>query len=122
MDPCDQGGELASSHEFITSVLEENKYTVEPTGADSPNQNGGVEKYNDTLAVMVRTLLYGANLNATYWSAALLHAVYLVNRRVHAKTKATPYERWSVTVRISNNLKHLGLGCVSNAQVTGRPN
>lgn len=91
---CDQGGELASSHEFITSVLEENKYTVEPTGADSPNQNGGVEKYNDTLAVMVRTLLYGANLNATYWSAALLHAVYLVNRRVHAKTKATPYERW----------------------------
>eukprot|EP00985_Skeletonema_marinoi_P014208 scaffold7170_cov177-Skeletonema_marinoi.AAC.1 len=43
---------------------------------------------------MVRTLLYGANLNATYWSAALLHAVYLVNRRVHAKTKATPYERW----------------------------
>lgn len=41
---CDQGGELASSHDFISSLMEENKYAVEPTGADSPSQNGAVEE------------------------------------------------------------------------------
>lgn len=47
---------------------------------------------NNTLAVMVRTLLYGAGLPAQYWSAALLHAVYLYNRRVHRATLRTPFE------------------------------
>ena len=45
---CDQGGELAKSHQFITVMEERHRYKVEPTGADSPSQNGGVERYNDT--------------------------------------------------------------------------
>jgi hypothetical protein len=73
-------------------VLREHNYVFEPTGADSPSQNGGVETYNDKLAVRTRTLLYGANLPARYWSAALLHAVYLNNRLVHTVTKKTPFE------------------------------
>ncbi len=67
---------------------------VEPTGADSPSQNGGAEKWNDTLAVTVRALLYGAALPAKYWSAALIHATYLHNRRVHRALKSTPFEQW----------------------------
>jgi hypothetical protein len=50
-------------------------YVVEPTGADSPSQNGGAEIYNNTLAVKTRTLLYGAGLPAKFWSIALLHSV-----------------------------------------------
>ena len=50
--------------------MEKHLYMVEPTGADSPSQNGGAEKWNDTLAVTTRALLYGASLPVKYWSAA----------------------------------------------------
>ncbi len=74
-----QGGELARSGAFRQMMLGEFGYVVEPTGADSPSQNGGVEIYNNTLAVKVRTLLYGSGLPAKFWSAALVHAAYLHN-------------------------------------------
>ncbi len=90
----DQGGKLARSDSFCDTMLKEFDYVVEPTGADSPLQNGGVESYNHTLAVKVRTLLYGVDLSARFWSAALLHAVYLHNQLVHSATGKTPYEGW----------------------------
>jgi hypothetical protein len=37
---CDQGGELARSDEWRTMVFKDFAYKVEPTGADSPEQNG----------------------------------------------------------------------------------
>ena len=91
---CDQGGELAQSEEFCTEMLKRHGYVVEPTSADSPSQNGGAERMNGTLGVMVRTLLYGAELDAEFWSAALLHAIYLYNRRVHSAIGRTPFESW----------------------------
>jgi len=88
----DQGGELAKCKAFKDDMLKNHNYVVEPTGADSPSQNGGAEKWNDTLAVTTRALLYSSGLHAKFWSAALVHAVYLHNRRVHSATKITPYE------------------------------
>ena len=67
---CDQGGELARLSAFKSAMMEKHLYMVEPTGADSPSQNGGAEKWNDTLAVTTRALLYGASLPVKYWSAA----------------------------------------------------
>ena len=61
---CDQGGKLARSELFCTTMMDKHLYTVEPTGANSPSQNGGAERWNDTLAVTVRALLYGASLPA----------------------------------------------------------
>ena len=92
----DQGGELARSEAFRNAMkLDDFKvYVVESTGADSPNQNAKVEKWNDTLGTTVRTLLYSSGLPAKYWSAALLHAAYLHNRRVHRSTKRTPFQSW----------------------------
>jgi hypothetical protein len=90
----DQGGKLARSNEFWTGMLNEFGYVVKPTGADSPSQNGGAEIYNNTLAVKVCTLLYGLGLPAKFWSAVLLHAVYLHNRLVHLATGRTPFEGW----------------------------
>jgi hypothetical protein len=87
----DQGGELTRSSTF-TETIQEFHYSIEPTGADSPSQNGAVEIYNDKLGVRVRTLLYGSGLPATYWSSALQHSVYLHNRLVHSVTKRTPIE------------------------------
>ena len=91
---CDQGGELARSAAFRTTMMEKHLYAVEPTGADSPSQNGGAEKWNDSLAVTTRALLYGASLPAKYWSAALTHAAYIHNRRVHHGILCTPFEKW----------------------------
>ncbi len=91
---CDQGGELGRSAAFITVMSCDFGYVVEPTGADSPSQNGGAERYNGTLAVKVRTLLYGSGLPAKFWSAALLHSVFLHNRLVHSAINMTPYEAW----------------------------
>ena len=88
----DQGGELARSFALSDKVLRSHNYVMEPTGADSPSQNGAVEIYNNKLAIRARTLLYGSGLPAKYWSAALLHSVYLNNRLVHTVTKKTPFE------------------------------
>jgi hypothetical protein len=88
----DQGGELAGSSVLSDMVLRNHSYVFEPSGADSPSQNGQAEIYNDKLAVRTRTLLYGAGLPAKYWSSALLHAVYLHNRLVHSITRHTPFE------------------------------
>jgi len=88
----DQGGELARRAAYQKLMLNTFGCVVEPTGADSPSQNGGAEIYNNTLAVKTQTLLYGAGLPAKFWSIALLHSVYLHNRLVHSATNKTPYE------------------------------
>ena len=88
----DQGGELARSAAFQDLMLQQFHYSVEPTGANSPSQNGAVEVYNGKFATRTRTLLYGSGLPAKFWSAALLHSVYLHNRLVHSDTKKTPFE------------------------------
>jgi hypothetical protein len=75
----DQGGKLARSSAFCEMMLKNFGYAVKPTGADSPSQNGCAEIYNNTLAVKVWTLLYGSGLPAKFWSALLLHDVYLHN-------------------------------------------
>jgi hypothetical protein len=52
----DQGGELARSAAFRDAALSRDfdvtvkPFVVEPTGADSPSQNGAVERWNGTLA------------------------------------------------------------------------
>jgi hypothetical protein len=76
-------------------MLKEFNYKVELTGADSPSQNGGVERFNQTLGTMTWVLLYGASLPAEYWSYTLVHLVYLLNRLVHSCMKHTPYEALS---------------------------
>ena len=114
----DQGGELARSELFRTTLLEKHNYVVEPTGANSPSQNGQVEKYNHVLGVTVRVLLYSSGLRATYWSAALLHAVYLHNRRCHKALMKTPYEAW---YGLKPRLKHLRVfGSKVSVKKTGK--
>jgi hypothetical protein len=76
-----QGGELARSLAFSNLLLRKHKYVIEPTGVDSPSQNGAVEIYNAKLAVHTRTLLFGSGLPAKYWSSALIHAVYLHHQK-----------------------------------------
>ena len=61
---CNQGGELARSEEFCMRMLKDCDFVMEPTGADDPAQNGGVETRNGMFTVTVQALLYGATLLA----------------------------------------------------------
>jgi hypothetical protein len=79
----DQGGKLACSSHLMDMVLRRCNYVMEPTGANSPSQHGAIEIYNDKLAICAHMLLYGSGLPAKYWSAALLHSVYLANCLVY---------------------------------------
>jgi hypothetical protein len=89
-----QGGELAGSSNFQDLLLRKFHYNIKPHGADSPSQNGADEIYNDKFAICTPTLLYGSSLPAKFWSAALLHSVYLHNRLVHNETRVTPFESY----------------------------
>ncbi len=111
---CDQGGELGRSPAFVKMCAEEFQYLVEPTGADSTSQSGQAEKWNDVFAVTTRALLYSAALGLAYWSAALLHGVYLHNRRVHSRTGRTPFESWWGSRLNLRYLNSLALGYASN--------
>jgi hypothetical protein len=91
---CNQGGELAKSNAFVSTMLRNFNYVVEPMGADSLSQNGGIECFNQTLGTMMHCLLNGASLPAAYWSYALVQAVYLLNCLIHSRTKRTPYKGW----------------------------
>jgi hypothetical protein len=105
---CDQGGELAKSNAFVSTMLKIFNYVTEPTRADSPSQNRGVECINQTLGTMTCCLLYGASLPATYWLYALVHAVYLLNHLVHSRTKHTPYKVWWGTQPDLSHLRVFG--------------
>jgi hypothetical protein len=91
----DQGGNLWRSSK-LCDVIATSGYIIEPTGSDSANQNGKVERLNGTFGVMVRALLYSAGLRVvSFWSRALLHAVYLKNRLYHRAIHCTSYQAWT---------------------------
>jgi hypothetical protein len=110
--PCticmDQGGELWRSTAIRKACLALG-YIIEPTGSDTPSQNGKVERVNGKLGVMVRTLLYSAGLPPSFWSAALTHAVYLKNQLVHTALGMTPYEAWTGQPPLLAHLRIFGL-------------
>jgi hypothetical protein len=61
----------------------------------SPQQNGVIERRNQTVVGMARTLLKQRGMSAVFWGEAMVTAVYILNR---SPTKAlngrTPYEAW----------------------------
>jgi hypothetical protein len=103
----DQGGELCTSN-ALRQVFFDANYTLEPTGNDSPNQNGKAERLNGTFATMVRSLLYSAGLGPQFWSSALLHAAYLKNRLWHSAINTTPFQLWTGKLPDLSHLRIFG--------------
>jgi hypothetical protein len=61
----------------------------------SPQQNGVIERCNQTVMGMAQALLKQRGMSAVFWGEAVVMAVYILNR---SPTKAlngrTPYEAW----------------------------
>jgi Reverse transcriptase (RNA-dependent DNA polymerase)/GAG-pre-integrase domain len=87
----DQGGDLAKCRE-ITTIFRNAGYQIEITGAGNSAQNGPVERPHQTIAEGIRALLYGADLEPTFWPYAFQHFLRLSNMMPHAGHKTTPYE------------------------------
>ena len=112
----DQGGELWCS-DSLHHITANAGYVMEPTGSDSPHQNGKVERLNGTFGVMVRSLLYSSGLPPQYWSAALVHVVHLKNRLWHSALDVTPFEAWNGS---QPDLSHLHVfGSLLSAKIPG---
>jgi transposase InsO family protein len=89
----DNGGEFTTA-EFASYCADEGvqRHYSAPY---NPQQNGVVERRNQTVVGMARALLKQRGMPAVFWGEAVVTAVYILNR---SPTKAlngmTPYEAW----------------------------
>ena len=58
----------------MQNLFQEFGYESRPTGADSSNQNGPVERAHRTVANSIRAMLHGANLDIKFWLLCHLEA------------------------------------------------
>jgi hypothetical protein len=75
----------------------------------TPQQNGVVERRNQTVVAMARALLKQQRMPAKFWGEAVVTAIYLQNR---LPTKSligrTPYEAWHGRKPAVNHLRVFG--------------
>ena len=83
----------------------------------SPQQNGMVERWNQTVVGMARSMMKAKGMPARFWGEAVTTAVFILNR---APTKAlkgkTPFEAWYG--RKPSVSFHWTFGCISHVKKT----
>jgi len=84
----------------------------------SPQQNGVVERRNQTVIEMARCMLKSMNVPSEFWGEAVCTAVYILNR---SPTKSlhsmTPFEAWHGKKAKVNHLRTFG--CVAHVKLVG---
>jgi transposase InsO family protein len=93
----DRGGEFTTAHfkDYCTELGVHRELTAPYT----PQQNGVVERRNQSVVAMARCLLKDKNLPGMFWGEAVNCAVYLLNRSTSKSTGGkTPYELWTGAV------------------------
>jgi transposase InsO family protein len=109
----DRGGEFTSNS--FASYCEDRGIKHFLTAPYTPQQNGVVERRNQTVVAMARSLLKSMGVPARFWGEAVVTAVYLLNR---SPTKSvagmTPYQAWHEK---KPNVKHLHtFGCIAHVK------
>lgn len=109
----DRGGEFTSIlFETFCSQDGIKHYTTTPY---SPQQNGVVERRNQTVVEMVRCLLKAMVVPTIFWGEAIRTAVYLLNRSpTKALDSRTPFEVWHGKKPKVSHLKVFG--CVAHVK------
>jgi transposase InsO family protein len=103
----DRGGEFKSvEFEGYCKEVGVKRYMTAPY---SPQQNGVVERRNQTIVGMARSMLKAMNVPACFWGEAVTTAVYILNR---VSTKAvvgkTPYEAWHKRKPVVHHMRTFG--------------
>ncbi len=111
----DRGGEFTSGD--FTSYCVELGVRRELTAPYTPQQNGVVERRNQTVVGTARSMLKAKGLPGMFWGEAVNTAVYLLNRTMTKGTGGkTPYELWN---GIAPGVHHLRtFGCVAHVKTS----
>ncbi|CAI5473311.1 unnamed protein product [Closterium sp. Yama58-4] len=113
----DRGGEFLG--DAVKAWKAEFGIKTQLSVADTPQQNGVVERWHRTMAEGIRTLLVDSGLPARLWGEALMWVVWVKNRVTHSALPAsiTPMEAWS------GQKRHVGMaqiwGCMGSVMLHG---
>jgi len=112
----DCGGEF-NSGVFVT-FCQDHGIKHNTTTSYTPQQNGVVERRNQTVVEMARCLLKSMSVPARFWGEAVRVAVYLLNRSpTKSLSGKTPYEVWYGKKPGVKNLRTFG--CVAYVKRVG---
>ena len=87
----------------------------ESTTANTPEQNGKVERMNRTIVTKARSMLAGPGLPKRLWAEAMSTACYLRNITPSVEKTKTPFEIWTGHRPTVEHLKVFG--CVAYAHI-----
>ena len=118
----DRGGEFYGKHDEtgqcpgpFAKLLERHGIRAQYTMPYTPQQNGVVERHNQTLMDMVRSMMSNSSLPKSLWMYALKTSMYLLNRVPTKAVPKTPFELWT---NRKPSLRHLHVwGCPAEARV-----
>jgi transposase InsO family protein len=112
----DRGGEFTSDE--FASYCNDHGIKHFLTAPYTPLQNGVVERRNQTMVSMARSLLKSMGVLAKFWGEAVTTAVYLLNRSPTKSVKGmTPYEAWHGNKPSVGHLRTFG--CVAHVKKVG---
>ena len=106
---CDNGGEFKNN--LVNEYANVNGITMQFTNPHTPTNNPVAERTIGSLKNIARSLLIQAKLPQTFWSDALLTAVYIKNRSPHAGIDGEiPIVKWFKSKKYLNydNMKIFG--------------
>ena len=78
----------------FAKFLQEHRIVAQNTMPGSLDQNGVVQRRNQTLVDMVRSMLSNSNLPNFLWTGTLKTTVYILNRVPTKAVPKTPFELW----------------------------
>ncbi|CAI7868965.1 unnamed protein product [Closterium sp. NIES-54] len=113
----DRGGEFLG--DAVKAWKAEFGIKTQLSVADTPQQNGVMERWHRTMAEGIRTLLVDSGLPARLWGEALMWVVWVKNRVTHSALPAsiTSMEAWS------GQKPHVGMariwGCMGSVMLHG---
>lgn len=112
----DRGGEFNSNLFSVFCIQTGIKHYT--TTAYSPQQNGVVERRNQTVVEMARCMLKAMQVPPKFWAEAISAAVYVLNRSpTKSLLNKTPFEAWH---GVKPNVSHLKVfGCTAHVKLIG---
>jgi transposase InsO family protein len=111
----DRGGEFTSATFY--QHCEEAGVQRHLTAPYTPQQNGVVERHNQTILGMARSMLKAKRVPNKFWGEAVLTAAFILNRCFTRSVDAmTPYEAWHGKKPDVRFLRVFG--CVGHVKIT----
>jgi hypothetical protein len=93
------------------------EFTSVEFGRYSPQQNGVVERCNQSVINMARCMLQSKALPGYFWGEAVATAIHILNRApTRALDDKTPYEAWHGAVPTVHYMRTFG--CITHVKIT----